>query len=251
MYPSFLKIGTNQYGTKVLQYLIEFLNNEENLVLFIERILPYVVTFTKDLNGIHIIVKLLLIKSKHTQKILNEIYNNIEYISITREGSNFIIKKLLDIIDEQNLKILFNCINQKLNLIIVDQFGNYLIQNIILKYDLTFNYHIIENIIKNLVYFSNQKFSSNVVEKCFETEMKGKVIDEILKNNNFELMLLNDYGNYVIQKALNKADKNKQLLLLKALVPLVDKLQKKPFGQKLLQKLIISYPKLSIFILKC
>ena len=81
--------------------------------------------------------------------------------------------------------------------------------------------------------------------------MKGKVIDEILKNNNFELMLLNDYGNYVIQKALNKADKNKQLLLLKALVPLVDKLQKKPFGQKLLQKLIISYPKLSIFILKC
>ena len=251
MYPSFLKIGTNQYGTKVLQYLIEFLNNEENLVLFIERILPYVVTFTKDLNGIHIIVKLLLIKSKHTQKILNEIYYNIEYISITREGSNFIIKKLLDIIDEQNLKILFNCINQKLNLIIVDQFGNYLIQNIILKYDLTFNYHIIENIIKNLVYFSNQKFSSNVVEKCFETEMKGKVIDEILKNNNFELMLLNDYGNYVIQKALNKADKNKQLLLLKALVPLVDKLQKKPFGQKLLQKLIISYPKLSIFILKC
>ena len=81
--------------------------------------------------------------------------------------------------------------------------------------------------------------------------MKGKVIDEILKNNNFELMLLNDYGNYVIQKALNKADKNKQLLLLKALVPLVDKLQKKLFGQKLLQKLIISYPKLSIFILKC
>ena len=33
--------------------------------------------------------------------------------------------------------------------------------------------------------------------------------------------------------------------------PLVDKLQKKPFGQKLLQQLIISYPKLSIFILKC
>ena len=81
--------------------------------------------------------------------------------------------------------------------------------------------------------------------------MKGKVIDEILKNNNFELMLLNDYVNYVIQKALNKADKNKKLLLLKALVPLLDKLQKKPFGQKLLQKLIISYPKLSIFILKC
>ena len=251
IHPSFTKIGTNQYGTKVIQYLIEFLKDEKNLVFFIDKIIPHVVNLINDLNGIHIIQRLICIKSQYIQLIYNNIYENIELISVTRDGSNFIMKKLFDFLDEQNLVMLLNSINQKLDKIIIDQFGNYIIQNIIAKFDINMKYQIIENIIKNLVLFSNQKFSSNVVEKCFETEIKGKVIDEILKGNNFELLLLNEYGNYVVQKAINKADKNKQHLLLKTLVPLVDKLQKRPFGQKLLQKLFVIYPKLSIYILNC
>ena len=250
MHQFFAKIGTNQYGTKVMQYLIEFLNDEKNLILFIEKIIPHVVNLINDLNGIHIIQKLICIKSQYIQIIYNTIYNNIELISVTRDGSNFIIKKLFDILDEKNLIMLLNSINQKLEKIITDQYGNYIIQNIITKFNLMLKYQIIENIIKNLVTFSNQKFSSNVVEKCLEGELKGNVIDEILKYNNFELILLNEFGNYVIQKALNKADKTKQHLLLKSLVPLVEKLQKKQFGQKLLQKLFVNYPKLSIYILK-
>ena len=251
MHPYFGNIGTNQYGTKVMQYLIEFLNNESNLHFFVEKIIPHIVNLINDLNGIHIIEKLILIKSKCIQLIFNTISNNIEQIAITREGSIFIIKKLFDLLDENNLIFLLNSINQKLDKIITNQYGNYLIQNIISKFNIMLKYQIIENIIKNIVKYSIQKFSSNVVEKCFDTELCGNVIDEILKDNNFETILLNDYGNYVIQKALNKADKNKQNSLLKALVPLVDKLQKKPFGQKLLQKLFISYPKLSIYILNC
>ena len=119
-----------------------------------------------------------------------------------------------------------------------------------MKDNLVLKFQIIETIIKNIVCFSNQKFSSNVVEKCFEVkEMKDKVIDEIIKNNNFEQILLNEYGNYVIQKALAKSDLNKQNLMFKLLVPLVQKLQILSFGQKLLSKLFILYPRLSIYIL--
>ena len=250
IHPYFTKIGTNQYGTKVLQHLIEFLHNEKNLIFLIENIQPHIINLINDLNGIHIIQKLLLIKSQYMQLILNTIYNNIDLIAVTREGSNFIMKKLCDLLDEQNIIMLLNSINQKLEKIIIDQFGNFLIQNIIARFDIRINYPIIENITNNLVNFSNQKFSSNVVEKCFETEMQGNVIDEILKGNNYELILLNEYGNYVIQKAINTADKNKQQLLLKAFVPLIVKLQKKPFGPKLIQKLLKNYPKLSIFIFK-
>ena len=250
MNPYFGNIGTNQFGTKVMQYLIELLN-EKNLSFFIEKIIPHIITLINDLNGIHIVQKLISIKSESIQLIYNTIFKNIELIAITRDGSNFIIKKLFDYLDEKNLIMLLNAINQKLNKIITDQFGNYIIQNIIERYNLELKYQLIENIILNLVNFSNQKFSSNVVEKCFETKMKDKLIDEILKGNNFELMILNEYGNYVIQKALNFADKIKQDIILKSFVPLVNKLQKKPFGQKLLQKLFIHYPKLSIYILNC
>ncbi len=43
MYPYFEKIGTNQYGIKVIQCLIENLRNEKNFAFFIEKILPYTV----------------------------------------------------------------------------------------------------------------------------------------------------------------------------------------------------------------
>ena len=79
--------------------------------------------------------------------------------------------------------------------------------------------------------------------------MKDKVFDELIKSNNFEQILLNEYGNYVIQKALMKSDQNKQQIMFKLLVPLVNKLQCLPFGQKLLSKLFIQYPRLSIYIL--
>jgi hypothetical protein len=145
---------------------------------------------------------------------------------------------------------LIKAINNNLAIIITNQHGNYIIQSIIIKENLYLKFVIIETIIKNIVSFSNQKFSSNVVEKCFEVfEMKDKVFDELIKSNNFEQILLNEYGNYVIQKALMKSDQNKQQIMLKLLVPLVNKLQCLPFGQKLLSKLFIQYPRLSIYIL--
>ena len=145
---------------------------------------------------------------------------------------------------------LIKAINDNLAIIITNQHGNYIIQSIIIKENLYLKFVIIETIIKNIVSFSNQKFSSNVVEKCFEVfEMKDKVFDELIKSNNFEQILLNEYGNYVIQKALMKSDQNKQQIMFKLLVPLVNKLQCLPFGQKLLSKLFIQYPRLSIYIL--
>jgi hypothetical protein len=249
IHPSIPKIGTNQYGTKVLQYLIDFLTNENNLLFFIEKTLPHVVVLINDLNGIHIIQRLICIKSNYIQLIYNKIFVNIQLIAVTRDGSNF-IKKLVDFLDENNLILLINAINENLSIIITNQYGNYIIQNIIMKENLNLKFNIIETIIKNIVNFSNQKFSSNVVERCFEVnEMKDKVIDEILKNNNFEQILLNEYGNYVIQKALIKSDQNKQHLMFKLLVPLIHKLQCLSFGQKLLSKLFILYPRLSIYIL--
>ena len=223
--------------------------NEKNLYFFIEKTLPHVVVLINDLNGIHIVQKLISIQNKYNQLIYNKIFESVELIAVTRDGSNF-IKKLLEFLDDNNMIQLINAINKNLSIIITNQYGNYIIQNIITKENLHLKYKIIETIITNIVSYSNEKFSSNVVEKCLEVEeMKNKVIDEILKDNNFENILLNEYGNYVVQKALNKSEQNKQHIMFKLLIQLIPKLQSLPFGQKLLSKLFILYPRLSIFIL--
>jgi pumilio RNA-binding family len=60
-----------------------------------------------------------------------------------------------------------------------------------------------------IIVLSKEKFSSNVIEKCLEhntAEMNTKIVESIMKEKHlyFEL-LIDHYGNYVIQKCLHVA----------------------------------------------
>ena len=64
---------------------------------------------------------------------------------------------------------------------------------------------------------SNKKYSSNVVERCLEKNSKilSKYIEEICSNGKVAEIMKNNYGNYVIQKALkySKGENRKKLIL--------------------------------------
>jgi hypothetical protein len=258
LFPMIARIGTNQYGSKIIEQLIKSIKDDDVLLYtFIQEIIPIIILLINDLNGTHIIYKLLLLKSKYIRLIEEHICNNIQNIYITREGSN-LLKKYFDIINKEsnNLKnydkliYFINAINNNLSLIITDQFGNYVIRHIILNLNYNINNVIIQNIIKNIVYYSNQKYSSNVVENCMDNNyVKEYILIELTKQYIFNNILLNEYGNYVIQKAISLADDEKQEIFFKYIIQVTRQLQSLPFGSKLLSKLLMSYPKLSIYIL--
>ena len=52
--------------------------------------------------------------------------------------------------------------------IVQNPFGNYVIQHILDEWGAEIAAPIVEVIIKNIISLSMQKFSSNVVEKCFD-----------------------------------------------------------------------------------
>ena len=59
-----------------------------------------------------------------------------------------------------------------------------------------------------LLALGKQKFSSNVIEKCLEhtsPEIRRKMVEEIMQADSFYDFLSDQYGNYVIQKALQVA----------------------------------------------
>lgn len=103
-----------------------------------------------------------------------------------------------------------------------DQYGNYVIQHILERGK---NQDEKEKVVKQLrgkvLELSNHKFASNVVEKCLEyslSAIKYDLIDEIIGDYEDEQLSLDSpltqmmkdrYGNYVIQKAIEKA-KEKQ-----------------------------------------
>jgi hypothetical protein len=242
------QIGTNQYGTRVLQDLIDFLNTEKTFLAFVNIIIPHVKLLITDLNGSHIIYKLILTRNKRVKIIEDIICMQVKDIAITRKGCNF-LKKYFDFEDEKDLVKIKQCILQNLSEIITDQYGNYVIQSILTKEGSSIVKDFINEINKNIVYYSTNKFSSNAVEKCFENEnMKNIVLDQFIKKEIFEKIILDKFGNYVVQKAISKADNNRKNYMLQLLIPLIPSLKNQYFGQRLLSKLIMQYPNLNISI---
>ena len=258
LYPMISRIGTNQYGSKIIEQLIKSIkDNDMLLAFFIQEIIPHMILLINDLNGTHIIYKILLLKSNHARIIEEHICNNIKNIYVTREGSN-LLKKYFDIINKEcnntknYEKIIYfiNTINNNLLSIITDQFGNYIVRHIILNLNHSINNILIQNIIKNIIYYSNQKYSSNVVENCLDNNyVKEYIINELTNQYNFNNIFLNEYGNYVIQKAISLADDNKKDIFFKYIIQVIRQLQSLPFGPKLLSKLLMLYPKLSMYML--
>ena len=240
------QIGTNQYGTRVIQDLIDFLKTEKVFLSFVNIIIPYAKSLIIDLNGSHIIYKLILTKNKGIKIIENIICLYVKEIAITRKGCSF-LKRYFEFANENDLIKIKQSILQNLKEIITDQYGNYVIQSILTKEGSPIVKDFIIEINKNLIFYSNNKFSSNALEKCFENEsMKNIVLDKLLNKDIFEKIILDKFGNYVIQKAIAKADDNRRNYMFQLLIPLIPNLKNQYFGKRLLSKLALQYPNLNI-----
>ena len=87
-----------------------------------------------------------------------------------------------------------------------------------------------------------------MVEKCFDfcgKKERNILIEKLYSPEIISELILDEHGNYVIQKALYYADFEKKEEMLKIVRPLIPKIRNSTFGEKLLTRLYSMYPKLS------
>ena len=80
------------------------------------------------------------------------------------------------------LERILNAIDKKAKILIIDQYGNYVIQHIMKINGTQRNYNLFMILISDLSYYSNQKFSSNVIEKFFLYDDFRRIIIEKMLN---------------------------------------------------------------------
>ena len=93
---------------------------------------------------------------------------------------------------------------------------------------------------KNLIFFCKGKYSSNVIEKLFIINNKNlvSIVCDKISENILEL-ILNIYGNYVIQKMiLNVNDKNLHLKIGKIIYNNFDEIINLSYGKKFINNII-------------
>ena len=256
---NFLKIGLNQYGTRVIQRIMDFIKSSggadyvKNYNFFVILIIPNIIQFSNDLNGCHIIQKILLAENFDNNFCYNYYRENIVKIANDKNGCCF-LQKCINKLNEAQLDNILESIFIKIKEIVIDQYGNYVIQYVlkiikeqnITKYNLK---EIFKFIIEDLVTYSNQKFCSNVIEKLFGVdELKIALLAKLEQPEIMKALLVAHFGNYVVQKALNYSNTDEQNKLLKIIATMVGDLKKLEFGFKLYNKLVSKYPTLLTII---
>ena len=244
--PNIYEIGCNSHGTRVVQALIEKLSNKSLKDYYLNIITPFIIPLLKDLNGTHIVQKFAEMYPEYNNFINGIIIENCSILATHRHGC-CVIQKYLEILDKEfKIKLIDNLILNCL-ILITDQFGNYVIQNILLMNNMEYGNRIVEKMTNNIIYYSKHKYSSNVVEKTFEHcngVVKKNLINIFLKKENLNDLILDEHGNYIIQKVITISDKDKKFYILNYINSISDKLKNVHFGEKLLTKLSMQYPNL-------
>ena len=242
--PEFYEISCNSHGTRVLQQLIELIQTDELSKLFYMLIKPKVCELLKDLNGTYIVQKFVNLNLKDYGIHINSIIidNSVE-LCRNKHGC-CVIQKYLETRDPNMIpKLIYKLLDGFSNLI-TDQFGNYVIKTILMINNPEFSNRIGEYISTNIIYYSKHKYSSNVVEKCFDN-CKGIVLSKLIsfvqEEQNLRELIIDEHGNYVVQKVIsisNMKKRKEMLRIIKGLFPILKQTQ---FGEKIIHRISTTY----------
>jgi hypothetical protein len=122
------------------------------------------IELSNDENGISIVIKYI---SLFEYPINQFVYTALlgEFIDLaTHKQGCFAIKKLIERANDTQKEEIIKHVIQNTQDLIRDQYGNYVLQDIIEK-DPAAGNAIVDIFIGNIVYLSKQKYSSNVIEK--------------------------------------------------------------------------------------
>ena len=243
--PSFYEISCNSHGTRVLQKMIGLLSSPIIKNYFYELVKPIVAPLLKDLNGTYIVQKFATkYLTEYGLKINAIIIENSSELCTHRHGC-CVIQKYLETKDQTMIPALLDKLIEDSLLLIVDQFGNYVIQTILLMGDKKYGNKLAEKISPNIVFYAKHKYSSNVVEKCFDycngIYLKN-LMNNVQKKENLTKLILDEHGNYVVQKALSLSSPKKQKSMLGTIKTLFDKLKTLPFGERVISRIVSTYP---------
>ena len=217
----FVEIANNSFGTHPLQSLMEIINMPEEKKLILKYILGNETILSFDSRGTHILQKYIInTKDEDRGELNNNIVNLIDKLIIDISGVCVLIKLIKHTKDKIILEKIANYITNNEPLFFIQHpYANYAVQILIMnQIALPFCNKIIETIVNNYLSLSMQKFSSNVVENCIkyaDEKSVKKIYNAIIDQEKIESLLNNNYGNYVLEKLIERLNRDDKIKLAK------------------------------------
>jgi hypothetical protein len=179
--------------------------------------------------------------------VFSEIKEEFKKYATNRQGC-ILSQNLFPLGNETQKQNFFGEILDKYNDLIVDRYGHYLFKYLLYKESNEEKYYkeIFEKIINDVKRFTNNKYSSVVIERLLDssnTNITDSIIEKLCGNeNDIVALLYHCYGNYVLQKII-KVTKNNDILglIYKTIINNKNYLYKLSYGKKIMKEISSAY----------
>jgi hypothetical protein len=250
--PQLLELSLDPHGTRVVQKVIEVFGQNPCISVVITALRPHTSRLVTDLNGNHVVQRFLhACTPSLNQFIFDAICTTIIDVATNRHGC-CVLQRCVDSASEFQREALVSCIVDNAVTLVQDAYGNYAVQYVLDLNIPAVNARLGRIFTQQIVALSEQKFSSNVIEKCLQQnqpDVQEEMIKEIAKPRNLSEMITDQYANYVVQRALTLAPPRleKDLLAVISIQCIrgnLEQLKRSQYGKRVYSKLVKKYPEL-------
>eukprot|EP01061_Rhynchopus_euleeides_P039519 TRINITY_DN6781_c3_g1_i1.p1 TRINITY_DN6781_c3_g1~~TRINITY_DN6781_c3_g1_i1.p1 ORF type:complete len:388 (+),score=141.40 TRINITY_DN6781_c3_g1_i1:61-1164(+) len=255
---SVLKLTLQTYGCRVVQKTLETcpLPMQLQMIRELTGYLPVCVTHQ---NGNHVIQKCIECIPDNIDFLMRAFIGEVRSLATHAYGCR-VMQRILEycranpssILAQQCKPIMEESV-ELLDLLIDDQYGNYVLQHVMLANEPEISRLIISKLVPRFYELSTKKFASNVVEKMFEVASMAEkstvchqLMDRKTRDGQTELVALmkDQYSNYVAQRVLDLSNDRDQYLMSEHIRPHVGQLRKYTHGKHIITRVdkILSRP---------
>jgi Pumilio-family RNA binding repeat len=225
----------NLHGTRSVQKVVELCavdeqngvackNEEEETAadILTKSLAPAAARLCIDSHGNHVIQRIILkLGSKHSEFVFDAVATSVGDVARHRHGC-CVIQRCLDSPPSEARAHLVRRIVEKALELMQDAYGNYVVQYVLDVCSDDDVHAVCEAVVGRVSLLAIQKFSSNVMEKCLErcTErVKEMYMNELSDQERIRELMMDPFGNYVVQRALSVATHAQAIRLVEAMRP--------------------------------
>ncbi|KAF4628065.1 hypothetical protein G7Y89_g10086 [Cudoniella acicularis] len=269
--PNALQLMTDVFGNYVIQKLFEHGNQIQKRVLaeqmknhalehvladqqaeLVDELRADVLKCVKDQNGNHVVQKAIeRVPTEHIQFVIEAFRGQVHVLATHPYGCR-VIQRILEYCKPHDQAAILEELHQCASMLITDQYGNYVTQHVIQHGKPEDRAKIIKIVTAQLISLSKHKFASNVVEKSIQygtDEQRQAIVAEFTAMHSdgsmpLQLMMKDQYGNYVIQKLLAQLKDSEREAFIEDMKPQLTQLKKYTYGKQIvaIEKLIFTGP---------
>ena len=235
--PRLVNASLNLHGTRSVQKVVELcaIDEKENPVapngdkkqetaseILTRSLTPAAARLCIDSHGNHVIQRILLkLPYQYSHFVFDAVANSVGDVARHRHGC-CVIQRCLDSPPSAARSNLVNRIVEKSLELMQDAYGNYVVQYVLDVCSDDDVHAVCESVVGKVTLLAIQKFSSNVMEKCLERctdKVREHYLAELSDSERIRELMMDPFGNYVIQRALAVSTHAQAVTLVEAMKP--------------------------------